>query len=158
MFGDWSHWCILVGSHLIRFLAEDSGHRALRSEVAGLRVEVHRAKQLVADYNSVLNECEDELGWSRYIGKLVSTFNLVIGIVGVLIWIVNRAWGVLDQTDSLSRDNNFPLVTVKCQCQFELVAAPWGHLTLNEHRLDRHHGKNPQHTWPANPAPLPPWC
>lgn len=83
----------MVGSHIIRFLAEDSGQRALRAEVAGLRVEVHRAKQLVSDYNSVLTECEEELGWSRYLGKLVSTFNLVIGTVGVLIWIINWAWG-----------------------------------------------------------------
>lgn len=109
MVSDWSHWFILVGSHLLRFLAEDSGHRALRAEVAGLRVEVHRAKQLVTDYNSVLTECEDELGWSKYIGKLVSTFNLVIGIVGVLIWFINWSWGRITLSRQSVQDHLIPV-------------------------------------------------
>lgn len=53
-----SHWVILVATHVFRSLWDDWGQQSLKSEITTLRVEVHRAKELVADYNYVLDTCE----------------------------------------------------------------------------------------------------
>ena len=58
MHPDFSHWGVLVGTHILRSFWDDWGQQALKGEITTLRVEVHRAKELVADYNYVLETCE----------------------------------------------------------------------------------------------------
>ena len=86
MLAEWSHWAVLVASHLIRSILEDSGGQALRSEIGALRVEVHRAKELVRDYNQVLDSCEKELLWRNRATSWFAFGNVVLGIVLVFLW------------------------------------------------------------------------
>eukprot|EP00435_Cladocopium_sp_Y103_P008686 s1575_g2.t1 len=49
---------LCLSTHVIRSLIDWSGKDQLEKEVTQLRVEVHRTKELVASFNSVLETCE----------------------------------------------------------------------------------------------------
>lgn len=88
MLSEAGHWCLLIGTHLVRFVLEDFGQHSLREEVAGLRVEVHRARTLVSDYNSVLGACESELRWIKLASKLFTLGNVFLGLILIGAWIL----------------------------------------------------------------------
>ena len=89
MVGSPSFWSLFVGSHLLRYLWEDSSATHLRSEISVLRVEVHRAKELVSDYNHVLEACERESQYLKTSSHLGALINIGLGIVCTVLWIVN---------------------------------------------------------------------
>ena len=94
---------LLAGlTHLIRSCVESSSQSALRQEVAELRVEVHRARSLVEDYNFVLDSCEKEAGWLRFTGRCAASFNIALG----LICLVGYLWHLAcNRSPRLSRDS-----------------------------------------------------
>ncbi len=90
MLRETGHWCLLIGTHIARFVLEDLGQHALREEVASLRVEVHRARTLVSDYNSVLGACESELRWTKLASKLFTLGNVCLGLLLIGAWIYHQ--------------------------------------------------------------------
>lgn len=84
---DWSHWVLTICTHIARSILEDFGQANLRQEVSSLRVEVHRARELVKDYSSVLEACERQNSWLGLTGRLFATGNLCLGIILVFLWI-----------------------------------------------------------------------
>ena len=84
---DWSHWVLTICTHIARSILEDFGQANLRHEVSSLRVEVHRARELVKDYSSVLEACERQNSWLGLTGRLFATGNLCLGIILVFLWI-----------------------------------------------------------------------
>ena len=96
MLGEYSHWVLLVASHFLRSCLDHLGQTELKSEISILRVEVHRAKQLVSDYNSVLEACETESKYLRNSSYLGATVNISIGLVCALLWV----WHFLRQSRS----------------------------------------------------------
>lgn len=62
---DGGHTSVLlcVVTHLVRSLLDWSGKDQLETELAQLRIEVHRAKELVSSFNTVLDSCERSNGW-----------------------------------------------------------------------------------------------
>ena len=86
----WAHWLFLVGTHLARSAYETLGQTDLRTEISHLRVEVHRARDLVKDYNSVLEACERELYWLSISGKSFAVGNIVLGILLLILWLVYK--------------------------------------------------------------------
>ena len=89
MVGSPSFWSLFVGSHLLRYLWEDSSATHLRSEISVLRVEVHRAKMLVSDNNHVLEACERESHYLKTSSHLGALINIGLGIVCTVVWFVN---------------------------------------------------------------------
>lgn len=76
MLPEGGHWTLLVVPHVLRSLFADWELTSLNSEIATLRVEVRRAKDLIADYNHVLDACERDskaLRGSSYLGAWVNT-------------------------------------------------------------------------------------
>ena len=49
---------MLIGSHLVRSWVGWSQYNSLETEIAGLCVEVFRARELVSGFNQVLETCE----------------------------------------------------------------------------------------------------
>ena len=92
MFEGWSHWVLLAVSHLCRSVLENLGQAELKAEITHLRVEVHRAKDLIKNYNLVLETCERDLGWLSFSGRLVGIGYFVLGIfiAGLLYYL---GWG-----------------------------------------------------------------
>ena len=84
---EWSHWVLTICTHIARSILEDFGQANLRQEVSSLRVEVHRARELVKDYSSVLEACERQNSWLGLTGRLFATGNLCLGIILVSLWI-----------------------------------------------------------------------
>lgn len=82
-----SHWVILVATHVFRSLWDDWGQQSLKSEITTLRVEVHRAKELVADYNYVLDTCERDSKSLRNSAHLGATINTILGLICASIWL-----------------------------------------------------------------------
>ncbi len=71
---------------MVRSILEETGGQALRTEIGALRVEVHRAKELVRDYNQVLDSCERELLWRNRATSCFALGNVILGCILVLLW------------------------------------------------------------------------
>lgn len=52
---------IFLGSHIFRSFWEEYAQSQLRSDLTEWRVEVHRTRSLLTDYNQVLGSCERDL-------------------------------------------------------------------------------------------------
>ena len=78
---------LVVVSHLIRSFFEDSLKDQLKHELSELRVEVHRTRTLVGDYNRVLEGCEADLNRRRFYFDLVCTSNICFALVCIGIWL-----------------------------------------------------------------------
>lgn len=89
MHPNFSHWLVLVGTHILRSFWDDWGQQGLKSEISTLRVEVHRAKELVADYNYVLDTCERDSKSFRNSAHLGATINTILGLICAAIWLFN---------------------------------------------------------------------
>ena len=98
-----SHWAILVVTHLVRSLVEDWGQSSLKSEIAVLRVEVHRAKQLVSDYNNVLESCESETRYLKNSAYLGAWINIALGVLCAGLWVLHNFWSVRRQLAQTTR-------------------------------------------------------
>ena len=59
-------WGVVIGSHLIPSAFVSSDHQALQADIANLRVEVHRARELISGYNGVLEACESSTYWLKW--------------------------------------------------------------------------------------------
>ena len=82
-------WGILVISHLIRSGIEKASQDSLTSDISSLRVEVHRARELIAGYNEVLEACENSSYWLKWANSCLCWIVLLLlcGIGWTLIWI-----------------------------------------------------------------------
>ena len=83
-------WIILGASHLARSFFEDLGQKELRAELSHLRVEIHRTKELIQDYRTVLDSCEKDLDWAKRSGHFFSSTNIVLGLVLLILLLVWR--------------------------------------------------------------------
>ena len=82
-------WFLLVGSHVARSLFEDSAVQTLRQELTSLRIEVHRARELISGYNEVLDSCERDYRWLQWSTKIFAIGNLLLGfvLIGLFLWL-----------------------------------------------------------------------
>lgn len=114
MHPDFSHWGVLVGTHILRSFWDDWGQQALKGEITTLRVEVHRAKELVADYNYVLETCERDSKSLRNSAHLGATINVILGLICATIWVINylrkRSRAVAAVEDGCPDEENSPPV------------------------------------------------
>lgn len=81
-------WGLIFGSHLARSFLDGTQRDSLETEIAGLRVEVFRARELVTGFNSVLEACERSNSWLRSVNQVVLSviaFTLITGLVLVCI-------------------------------------------------------------------------
>ena len=106
------HWVIFVGSHIVRSLFEDSAVQTLRQELTSLRVEVHRAKDLISGYNEVLDSCERDYWWLLWSSKVFAIGNLILGfgLIGLFLWLkypCNRRFQIVGSSHCLSLDGDF---------------------------------------------------
>lgn len=80
---------LCLSTHIIRSVIDWSGKDQLEGEIAQLRVEVHRAKELVSSFNTVLEACERSNGWLRFTSRSLC---LVLGLIviggAVAAWLV----------------------------------------------------------------------
>lgn len=102
-------WGLIISSHLFRtfFWGSDRAELGfLQADIATLRVEVHRARDLISGYNEVLEACESSSYWLKWANSclcwLVICFILIL-VVGAW-WIQQlrsdkgvRAWLVKDE-------------------------------------------------------------
>lgn len=88
----WAHLAVVIGSHLIRSWHEDLGQSGLRTEIAGLRLEVHRARTLVDDYVTVLDSCRADSESLRSNHSIVGWINICFGFCLVALWIKLYYW------------------------------------------------------------------
>ena len=79
----------MIASHVIRSAFENSDHQALQSDIANLRVEVHRARDLISGYNEVLEACESSTYWLKWANSCLFwvVVTLCCGIVWTIVWI-----------------------------------------------------------------------
>lgn len=94
-------WGIVIFSHLVRSAFERTGDQALQSDVAQLRVEVRRARELISGYNDVLEACESSTQWLRWANSCLGwlVIILVCGSFWTLAWVrYSRATPPLDIT------------------------------------------------------------
>ena len=80
---------VCLVTHLARSLIDWSGRDQLEGEVAQLRVEVHRAKELVSSFNTVLEACEKSNGWLRFTNRSLGFLLLgVVIVIAAIGWLV----------------------------------------------------------------------
>ncbi len=110
-------WAVAVASHLLRSFWNWSQPDSLREELAGLRIEVFRARDLLTDFNLVLEGCERRSEWLQLANKFLAGVNILLGLVAIiaLSWIFcqnqtvpRKAITLAD--DSSSEDHPLPLV------------------------------------------------
>ena len=103
MFDSYQLGIVLV-SHIVRSWYEAFTGDQLQAEVASLRVEVHRARELLSGYNSVLEACERESAWLRLANRTIASFNLLLGLVLLVLWCIyigrGRRRGSIESADS----------------------------------------------------------
>lgn len=72
--------------------------------MASLRVEVHRAREFLSGYNSVLETCKRENTWLRLANRTIANFNLLLGLVLLVLWCIyigrGRRRGSIESADS----------------------------------------------------------
>ncbi len=95
---------IVLASHILRSWYEAFTGDQLQAEVASLRIEVHRARDLLSGYNSVLEACERESAWLRLASRTIASFNLLVGLVLLVLWCIHIGCGRwrrrIDSTES----------------------------------------------------------
>lgn len=110
-------WLAVVASHLVRSFWNWSQPDSLREELAGLRIEVYRARDLLNDFNLVLEGCERRSEWLQLANKFLASVNILLGLVAIiaLSWIFCQKQSVPQKAialtdDSSSEDQPLPLV------------------------------------------------
>ena len=83
---------LLVGSHIVRSVLTWSQHSSWESEFAGLRVEVHRARELVSGFNQVLESCERSNYWLRLANQCIIAIGLTLLFLGVVFFLLIRTY------------------------------------------------------------------
>ena len=86
MVGTPSSWAVVIASHLIRSVVETYWGNQLESQVASLRVEIHRTRELVTSYNLVLENCERDLSWANRTTQWAANINIALGLCLLGLW------------------------------------------------------------------------
>ena len=73
-------WGCVVLTHLVRSGIHHHLGSDLEGKIAELKVEIHRAKDLVASYNHVLEDCERNLVWAKRTNHWAAWVNIVLGL------------------------------------------------------------------------------
>lgn len=84
---------LCLATHVVRSLIDWTSKDQLEIELSQLRVEVHRAKELVSSFNTVLEACERSNGWLRFTNR-----SLGLLIFGILIVICCAGWAFVWRT------------------------------------------------------------
>jgi hypothetical protein len=85
-------WGIILGSHIFRSIFWESDRAefsALQSDIATLRVEVHRARDLISGYNEVLEACESSAYWLKWANSCLCWL-----VICILLILVFGAWWI----------------------------------------------------------------
>lgn len=83
---------LLVGSHILRSIVSWSQKDTLETEIGALRIEVHRARELVSGFTSVLEECERSNYWLRFVNQFVVGLGLALTFLGLVIFLLVRTY------------------------------------------------------------------
>ena len=88
-----SGWSLSVATLHDHFF-EDSAVQTLRQELTSLRIEVHRARELISGYNEVLDSCERDYRWLQWSTKVFATGNLILGfvLIGLFLLVERSLW------------------------------------------------------------------
>ena len=81
-------WSLLLVSHLLRSIWDWRAPTRLELDLAGLRLEVHRAPELLESYNLVVDDCHAQVSWLRSANYSVTSVNILLGILvfGLAFW------------------------------------------------------------------------
>ena len=81
-------WSLLLLSHLLRSIWDWRASTRLELDLAGLRLEVHRARELLESYNLVVDDCHAQVSWLRSANYFVTSVNILLGILvfGLAFW------------------------------------------------------------------------
>ena len=77
---------VFVISHFLRSFLERSTDERVRQDLAELRVEVHRTRTLVSDYNLILEGCEVDLGRRKLFLDLACGINIGLAVLCLILW------------------------------------------------------------------------
>ena len=85
-----------VASHILRSIWEFGSGDKLQSDLAELRLEVFRARELIGSYNRVLENCEAEGTWLRLANRFVTSLNILLvgALVLIFLWAFYLKGGV----------------------------------------------------------------
>lgn len=82
-----SSWAAVIATHLVRSILENYWGNHLEDQISGLRVEIHRTRDLVASYNQVLSTCERDLKWAKHSSQWIININLFLGLLLLGLWL-----------------------------------------------------------------------
>lgn len=101
-------WTLLVSSHIFRSVLDWSQKGSLDFEISGLRLEVHRARELVASFNQSLEACEWQNSWLRVANQALLLVLTSIVLSGLVLF----AW------------NFWAKAGAQGECKVEAIEAP----------------------------------
>ena len=108
-------WITLLWTHIIRSALEWGQKSNLDSELALLRVEVARARDLLGSFNQVLEVCENSNSWLRLANRvwLVSAFCLLVVCALTFFGpVLGKGKSSLCKAEKSSEETPYPALTV----------------------------------------------